>query len=45
MTLILPILIFALVVGLIVEKMTPRVWCVLVLWISLVLVYSYFKLG
>jgi len=43
MTIILPILLFAVGVGLFVKQMTPRVWFVMIIWIMLVIAWNYFK--
>ena len=42
-TLVLPILLFAAVTGLFVRRVTLRVWCVMALWIALVIARYYIK--
>ena len=43
MTLIMPILLFAICLGLFVPRMTTRWWFVLAGWILLVMLYNYVK--
>lgn len=43
MSIVLPIIFFAVVLGLFVKRMTPRLWALLTLWIVLVIAYNYFK--
>jgi hypothetical protein len=43
MNIVLPILFFVLGTGLFVARMTPRVWCAMGLWITLVIAYHYLK--
>ena len=40
MSIVLPILFFALAIGLVVKKVTPRVWFVLICWICLVIAFN-----
>lgn len=43
MSLVLPILLFTICLGLFVPRMTLRWWLVVAAWIIVVIVYNYFK--
>lgn len=43
MTIVLPILFFAVVLGLFARRVTPRHWAALAGWIVLVVAYNYWK--
>ena len=43
MNIVLPIVFFAVVLGLFVKRMTPGVWALLTLWIVLVIAFNYFR--
>ena len=43
MTIVLPILFFVVAVGLYAPRMTFRVWCVVALWIAMVIAFNYLK--
>ncbi len=43
MTIVLPIFFFAVILGLFVRPMSPRVWCAMGAWIALVIAFQYFS--
>ena len=43
MTIVLPILLFAVCLGLFVPRMTTGVWLLLAAWILLIILYNFFK--
>lgn len=43
MSIVLPIVFFAVGLGLYVKRMTPRLWALMACWIALVIAYNYFK--
>lgn len=43
MNIVLPIVFFAVIMGLSVKRMTPRLWLLMIAWIILVVAYRYIK--